>query len=459
LKTTRFGNVVFIAAAIFFGLLLIYSLARGVPNDYTFATRALLSILLILSAISLKLPSKPKVNLSLAVIATGFTLLAVEVVLGLSEDTGGGVAQANLEAARRENVPFDTRTLIQVIEDLRSTGVDAYPMAFRAAFGERRLEINGRDVFALGGISNTPTISCNELGDYVIYPSDEHGFNNPPGIWAQDSIDIISIGDSFTYGQCVKPEENFTSLIRREYRNSLNLGLPATGPLDQLAIMKEYIGELKPKAVLWFYWEGNDLFDLRQEKELFHVANYLETDYRQGLASLQPEIDNGLRSLVNREITKQEQGRWGGRSLLERVTLRNIRDRLQRLKSDIGSCELGDDPLTLFERVLTDGKKFTASWGGDLYFVYLPTWTRYADTNGPGHQCPKLMSFHGQVISTAERVGLPVIDVMEAFDEHPDPLSLFPFRVPGHYNEEGYKLVADTVLQSGVLTSRPGSGQ
>ena len=38
--------------------------------------------------------------------------------------------------------------------------------------------------------------------------------------------------------------------------------------------------------------------------------------------------------------------------------------------------------------------------------------------------------------------------VKQAFDDHPDPLSLFPFRLFGHYKEAGYKLVADTVLES-----------
>ncbi len=53
-----------------------------------------------------------------------------------------------------------------------------------------------------------------------------------------------------------------------------------------------------------------------------------------------------------------------------------------------------------------------------------------------------------EVLSMAGRLGLPTIDVAKVFDEHDDPRSLFPFRIYGHYNEEGYKLVADTVLQS-----------
>ena len=45
-------------------------------------------------------------------------------------------------------------------------------------------------------------------------------------------------------------------------------------------------------------------------------------------------------------------------------------------------------------------------------------------------------------------VGMPVNerDVSNTFDQHGDPLALFPFRRPGHYNESGHRLVADAVL-------------
>ena len=41
---------------------------------------------------------------------------------------------------------------------------------------------------------------------------------------------------------------------------------------------------------------------------------------------------------------------------------------------------------------------------------------------------------------------IPIIDIHnEVFKTHPDPLSLFPFRIPGHYNAEGYRLVAEAI--------------
>lgn len=45
-----------------------------------------------------------------------------------------------------------------------------------------------------------------------------------------------------------------------------------------------------------------------------------------------------------------------------------------------------------------------------------------------------------------------VVDMHKIFRAHSDPLSLFPMRVPGHYNAEGSALVAQTVA-SGICTT------
>ena len=51
-----------------------------------------------------------------------------------------------------------------------------------------------------------------------------------------------------------------------------------------------------------------------------------------------------------------------------------------------------------------------------------------------------------EVLRTASELNIPIIDMhKEAFEPHSDPLSLFPFRKYGHYNAEGYRLVAETI--------------
>ena len=73
-----------------------------------------------------------------------------------------------------------------------------------------------------------------------------------------------------------------------------------------------------------------------------------------------------------------------------------------------------------------------------MYFVYLPPFIRYStgieDVN------------REFVTYTVNELEIPIIDIhREVFVPHTDPLSLFPFRMRGHYNAEGCRLVAEAI--------------
>ena len=55
---------------------------------------------------------------------------------------------------------------------------------------------------------------------------------------------------------------------------------------------------------------------------------------------------------------------------------------------------------------------------------------------------------HKKILNIVNKLDIPIIDIYkEVFAKHPDPLSLFPFRkLSFHYNEEGYKLVSEAIL-------------
>ena len=79
-----------------------------------------------------------------------------------------------------------------------------------------------------------------------------------------------------------------------------------------------------------------------------------------------------------------------------------------------------------------------SDWGGKIYFVYLPGFERYSIGNED--------LFRDFVMQTVTDLNIPIIDIHQVvFDPHPDPLSLFPFRMYGHYNAEGYRLVAEAI--------------
>ena len=74
-----------------------------------------------------------------------------------------------------------------------------------------------------------------------------------------------------------------------------------SGPLFALAQIKEYLPALKPKKiVLWFYYEGNDLSDLKVEQQSRLLRRYMEDGFTQNLFDRQTDIDRALTEYATR---------------------------------------------------------------------------------------------------------------------------------------------------------------
>jgi hypothetical protein len=360
-------------------------------------------------------------------------------------------------AARRFGVPFDARTQFEVVRDLHAGGTDAWPAAFPSWQGFR---LEKEKFLPLGGISGVETVFCNEMGRYVLYRSDEHGFHNPRGIWSSPQLDLAVVGESFTQGACVPSEQNFVALLRREHPATLNLGMLGNGPLLMLASLREFLVDLRPRIVLWVYTEANDLTrDLHQERKQALLAEYLRPGHRQGLLSKQPQVDSLLRQLIKREFVDR------GDAIAFHPPSRFFK--LWFLRQALGlyvgesNQEGVKEDLPLFRQILKEAQLATRGWGGELYFVYLPSETRYYDER----QRPNYDRTRDWVLAILRELEIPLIDLHSPISRYPHIPDLYSFR-GGHFGPEGYRLVAETILkalppppQDGELhgNSRPGS--
>jgi PAS domain S-box-containing protein len=416
---------------------------------------------------SLRLPPSFRRNLALVLLSTCLSLYAVELILTFLDPGTFGVKRTLwfpshtkrelkevVDAAKQFGVDFDTRSKLQIILELRQRGIRAVPTIVPGdllkpdADGTlaSKVTINGIEALPLGGISNTVTVLCNESGKYEIYESDERGFHNPKELWTS-RFDIAAVGDSFTHGHCVPSDKNFVALIQQRYPATLNLGMAGDGPLTMLATLKEYVQFAKPQIVLWFFWEGNDLIDLKRERGSPFLMRYLEGNFTQDLVYRQPEIDAALSAYVEEarreleHLANRPEGKDGTAMNAAVFKLSKVRQRLGLIYAAGDDTE---DEMKLFEKILSHAKAVVSKWGGTLYFVYLPERERYVD--------PRIASLsekdRQQVLRIAKSAGVPVVDINDGFQAHADPLSLFPFRRLGHYNEEGHRLVAETVLKS-----------
>lgn len=428
---------------------------------------AVLGILALLLSMALRMRVDQKINVLLVTGASVTALYIAEISLLLFTtitpvdwmhipgNTRGSLdILRRAKAAEEAGVDFDRRTRIEVIQDLEATGVEAVPdvppsIALRPSgknIYKSAFSVDGREFLPFGSISNRVTVHCNESGEYTIYESGDYGFNNPKGQWDLKPIDVALLGDSFTLGACVPTGKSFAALVADAYPATLNLAADNNGPLLELATLREYLKDVRPRIVVWVYYEGNDLHNLHVEWKSPLLRSYLNRGFRQGLAERQHDIDRELLAFIQKT---RDTSRWKQRlgQAGDAARLMNLRamvaSALQIQKQDTEDWRHQIDNL---RTVLAKAARSVESWGGSLYFVYLPTWKRYAH--------PELApNERDAVLATVKELGIHVIDIHRALAREPDPLAFFPHGQAGHYNEKGHGLVANEII-NGIAKSQ-----
>jgi hypothetical protein len=206
--------------------------------------------------------------------------------------------------------------------------------------------------------------------------------------------------------------------------------------------------------------------ELQGERKTAILTRYLESDFKQGLIAQQTAIDDAMTKDIQRQeaLENENQIRKQQRPTVT-DELVNIKGKLinilklsvlrQRLNLPLGMesqelaalTDLEGPNLEVFAKTLAEAKSRVDASNGKMYFVYLPSWARSAKTPVPPSLLSTEIKQRERVLSIANSLQIPTIDISQVFDAQKDPLSLFPFREPGHYNELGHRLVAEEVIK------------
>lgn len=395
-------------------------------------------ILLSIIIYSFTLGAAARLNLTIALVACAVSLYMAELALILA---GPYITLPS---------SFDRRNKLEVVHDLRERGTAAVPSVHPKNIMPDTLQVSGHDFLPLAGVPRTTTVFCNEVGTYYIYESDEYGFTNPKGLYSSN-IEIGLIGDSFTQGFCAPGGASYADRLRAAWPRTLNLGNNGNGPLLELATLREFLTPLKPRYVFWFYFEGNDLEDLTRELAHPLLQKYLEDpNYSQHLFDRVPQYTVALKNFVEESIEAESRVTWqeAAATLPEKFKLFV---KLWHIRALAGLTDVKRDwPLRhwsegiteeraerTFDYILREARARTEGWGGELIFVYLPSYRTY------GYRISH--PWRDRVLELVTKNGIDLIDFHLIFTAHRDPISLFNFRKEAHYTDVGNAMIAEVL--------------
>ena len=305
--------------------------------------------------------------------------------------------------------------------------------------------ISNDPFYTMGGLSNSITILCNETGKWAIYQSDRYGFNNPDDEWDKIKFDYLIIGDSFAHGGCVDEGQDITSYMRGlTGKTSINLGFIGNGPLKNLATLKEYINYLNPKKIYWLHYEGNDLYNLKQEMENKLLIKYLQDNFTLDLINKQNMIDIGIKKQIKSYEKHYEE--WNDFTVfkLDKYKFYEVL-KLSELRKIFGLSAYWDAKADKnFEIIIEKAKKETDLVNADFYFVYLPSYVRFNQLFIKDNFFDK-----NNLFKIVKKLDIKIIDLEKLlFNKSDKPLEYFPNRRYGHYTPEAYEKIAEILISN-----------
>ncbi|MCB0332891.1 MAG: hypothetical protein KDD55_05280 [Bdellovibrionales bacterium] len=435
---------------IFFGAASLSLIAFGGAHwdDYIWDTAPLLLffalpalLLLICAVLLLRKKHSEQINFILLLLSVGFSIFLFEVVLQFIQQPAwllGGK---------------DIRTHLEAVRDERKVDPLTVPSLNPTLFLNHPLEIEGKQVVPLSGISNVRTVFCNETGDgWESYRSDRFGFRNPDSAWDSKEPLTLILGDSYTHGFCMPDGFLYPDLIREKLPNTINLGINGNGPLLALASAREYASEHPVEHMIWSMYEGNDVEDLSQRINHPILKNYLlDPSYRQNLILFQPQLDREMKALVERVLSghmelgalgSMTQASGGVRLALTLWKTRHLLGlsdlkrewKLHRFNEEVSSKQLLDSLKTILwgMKTFAQGKKATFT------VVYIPAHRNFS------HHISH--PYRKDVMGLFQELEIDVVDLLPVLQGYDDPLSLYSLRRDGHFTKEGNALVAQKVL-------------
>jgi len=403
----------------------------------------------------LNLKSEIKIKFLISLVSLGLTILTFEIFLNFSNERYS--LETKIDRAAKLGIEFDSRTVLDVLEHLNNEENSVYPnfkpkfllvedYYYRDGFSTD----DNNKIFPLSNISNISTILTNENGFYPVVKTDDYGFTNPLNIY-NENIDIMLIGDSYVEGYSVNSNNSLSSNLNASGYKSVSLGKGGNGPLVELATLNEYAKPFEPSIVIWFFVH-NDFRNLHYELRSNLLTNYLtDQNFDQDLISKQNDIDIFIKDYIRSEQEELNQNYFdliNTSKIIEIIKLSQLRvyfiDTLMYFNSQ--------QNYEILEKVLMNANSEVKSWGGEFYFVYLPSLQTLNNLSSDNSKSIfSLNKFEEKstiedIYEICRKLNIEIIDFYFQINKLENYKSVFPLESDGHYNKKGYKLLSETII-------------
>ena len=312
---------------------------------------------------------------------------------------------------------------------------------------------------------------------------DEWGFRNYS---RPETVDIVAIGDSMTYGIAAKSVESWPAKLEElSGQSTYNMGLGGYGPLHYLFLMREQAFALDPRTIIVGVYPGNDFLDT--------ISLAYSNDYWKDYRSDAPAANDEVRGFVVEQPELPENRPFGNiRHILARtsvlyriVTSLPLLDRMRGVNLETSDPRLyvyrsGDratiltptqnrrlmnleDPhiheaMWIAARAIDEMNQLATERGVNFAILLVPTkefiyWDRLREDGAIGEH-PDLeaaLEFERQIreqlISLFDQRGIIYFDPLDELRLALGEAEIYPVN-DGHPNAAGYEIIARHVADT-----------
>lgn len=291
--------------------------------------------------------------------------------------------------------------------------------------------------------------------------TDASGFRNRH---SEGPVDVVAIGDSFTFGYGVDYQDSWTALLEQNTGWTVaNLGQAGFGPQGELEILETEGLRLRPRLVVWQFF-ANDFLDAgmfdqwqragkpnRWQWEAQLLATERETDAHEGILT-------GLRGLLHRNLVSYELVKYvlgvGSyrtvRSQQVPVIVNGSRLYLNRAQLDGWTnpdWSAISEGRELTETALLQARQATEAAGASFVVLLIPSKEEVLRNwlGDEANQDPWSRPRNSQhLLEFCQREGFTCFDGYDAMEQTVTQGGAAPyFSHDGHMNAAGHKVIAD----------------